>query len=308
MMILMNILQWKFLHPRFWPSWLGLLLMRITVFLPVKIQLLLGNVLGALMGTFMRRRVNIAERNLALCFPELSKEQRAVLLKKNMEAMGMLLIETALSWWSSDKKLLKRVRYVGLEHLEQALNRGKGVIVVTGHYTSMEIGGRLLGLKNPGYVFFRPMKNLLLNEVMMAARKRNSEGVILRDDPRAMLRLLRQGKAVWYAPDQDFGQKLSIFATFFGVQAATIPSTGKMAKMSGAAIVPFVPKRELDGSYTLTCSPALTDYPQGDDIKDAQRINDVIEAEVRKMPEQYFWIHRRFKTQPEGKKGQLYNS
>lgn len=254
----------------------------------------------------MKDRVKVAKRNLELCFPELNDDQRAVLLKKNMESMGMLLIETALTWWGSNEKLSKRVRFVGLEHLEQALAQGKGVIVVTGHYTSMEIGGRLLGMKVPGYVFFRQMKNALFNEVMMSARKKISEGIILRDDPRAMLRLLRKGKGVWYAPDQDFGKKLSIYATFFGVNAATIPSTGKMAKMSGAAVIPYVPKREKDGSYTVTCSPALVDFPQGNDVDDAQRINDIIEAEIRKTPDQYFWIHRRFKTQPEGKKGDLY--
>jgi len=302
----MKVFQWQFLHPRFWFSWLGLLLMRLTVYLPIKIQLWLGNIIGAVISVMLKKRIKIAQHNLKLCFPELSTEQRAELLKKNQQAMGMLLIETALSWWASDQRLLKRVRYEGVEHLQQALASGKGVIVVTGHFTSMEIGGRLLGLKVPGYVFFRPMKNALFNAVMMNARKQYSEGIILQDDPRAMLRLLKKGKGVWYAPDQDFGKHRSIYVTFFGVSAATIPATGKMAKITGASVILFVPKREADGSYTLTCSPALADFPRGDDIKDTQRINDIIEAEIRKTPEQYFWIHRRFKSQPDSKKGAIY--
>jgi Kdo2-lipid IVA lauroyltransferase/acyltransferase len=140
---------------------------------------------------------------------------------------------------------------------------------------------------------------------MMRARIFHSEGIVLRDDPRSLVRALRKNKVVWYAPDQDFGRKTSVFAEFFGVQAATIPATARLVKMSGASVIPFVPRREKDGSYTLTLSAALERFPVGDDIEDAQTINDIIEKEIRKSPEQYLWAHRRFKTQPDGK-GLLY--
>ena len=302
----MKVFQWQFLHPRFWPSWLGLLFMRLTIYLPIKIQLWLGNIIGAVMGGVLKDRMKIAQRNLELCFPELNPEQRAELLKRNQQEMGMLLIETALSWWASDEQLRKRVRYEGFEHIDQALAKGKGIILLTGHFTSMEIGGRLFTLKNSGYVFVRPMKNALFNAVMMNARKRSGEGIILRDDPRSMIKILRKGKIIWYAPDQDFGKNRSIYVSFFGVPAATISATGKIAKITEAAVILFVPKREADGSYTLTCKPALTDFPLGDNDKDTQRINDIIESEIRKMPEQYVWIHRRFKSQPNRKKGAIY--
>jgi KDO2-lipid IV(A) lauroyltransferase len=235
----------------------------------------------------------------------MSKAEREKLLNAHMNTLGMMMIETAMSWWASDKALAKRVRYQGLEHLEAAKARGKGIILLTGHFTSMELGGRLIMLKTPAYVMFRKLKNRLFNTVMMRARTFHSEGIVLRDDPRAMLRALRKNKVVWYAPDQDFGPKLSLYAKFFGVQAATVPATARMAKMSGAAVVPFVPRREADGSYTITVSPALENFPSGDELADSQRINDWVEQEVRKSPEQYLWIHRRFKTQPDGK-GHLY--
>ncbi|MFT7413999.1 MAG: KDO2-lipid IV(A) lauroyltransferase [Methylophagaceae bacterium] len=302
----MKIFQRQFLHPRFWPSWLGLLFMRVSIYLPVKGQLMVGKGLALIMTPLMKSRKKIAQRNLELCFPELSEEQRTALLEENFRTMGMMLIETALSWWASDASLQKRVRYEGLENLEAALARGKGVILLTGHFTSMELGGRLIMLKNPCYVMFRELNNQLFNSVMMRARTYHSEGIVLRDDPRSMVRALRKNKIVWYAPDQDFGRKMSVFAKFFGVPAATVPATARLVKMSDAAVIPFVPRREKNGSYTLSLSAPLTDFPSGEDVADAQVINDLLEKEVRQSPAQYLWIHRRFKTQAEGEKASLY--
>lgn len=304
----MTLFQKQFLHPRFWPSWLGLALMRLSIYLPVRLQMLSGRMVAWLITPLTSARRQVAKRNIELCFPDMNERQQADLLENNMRTMGMLLIETALSWWASEKHLEKRVRYEGLENLEAGLARGKGVILLTGHFTSMELGGRLIMLKKPCYVMFRPLKNPLFNAAMVRARTYHSEGVILQEDPRSMIRALRKNKIVWYAPDQDYGRKLSIFAEFFGISAATVPATARMAKLSGAAVVPFVPRRQADGSYTLTLSPPLDDFPTGDDIADAQRINDLIEKEIRVSPEQYYWVHRRFKTQPDGKKGTLYKS
>lgn len=301
----MNIFQKQFLHPRYWPSWLGLLLMRLSVYLPAKLQYRLGLLLGQIMQPFMRSRAKVVRRNLELCFPEMSQEERETLVKSILNNTGMMMIETAVSWWASDKQLYPRVTYDGLEHLEAAKQKGKGVILLTGHFTSMEIGGRLIMLQTPAYVMFRHLKNPLFNAVMMRSRIYHSEGIVMRDDVRAMLRALRKNKVVWYAPDQDFGPRNSIFAQFFGVTAATVPATARMVKMTGAQVVPFVPKRNEDGSYHIQIFPAWQDYPSGDDVADAQRINDWLESQIRLMPEQYFWLHRRFKTQPDGK-GRLY--
>jgi KDO2-lipid IV(A) lauroyltransferase len=301
----MKIFQWQFAHPRYWSNWFGLLLMRLSVYLPTRLQLWAGKLMALLMKPLMKKRNRIAARNIELCFPDWTSQQRQQLLDKTIQTMGMMTIETALSWWASDKSLESRVRYEGLEYLEQALAKGKGVILLTGHFTSMELGGRLIMLKTPCHVMFQQLKNPLFNAVMMQARTFHSDGIVLRDDPRPLVRALRKNKVVWYAPDQDFGRKTSVFAKFFGVQAATIQATARIAKMSGAAIIPFVPRREQDGSYTLSLGAPLEGFPVGDDIEDAQRINDIIEKEIRKSPEQYLWAHRRFKTQPGGK-GLLY--
>lgn len=279
--------------------------MRLSVYLPAKLQYRIGMLLGQFMQPFMRSRAKVVRRNLQLCFPEMSDTEREYLVKKILKNTGMMMIETAISWWASDRQLRRRVTYEGLEHLEAAKAKGKGVILLTGHFTSMEIGGRLIMLQTPAYVMFRHLKNPLFNAVMMRSRIYHSEGIVMRDDVRAMLRALRKNKVVWYAPDQDFGPRNSIFAKFFGVTAATIPATARMVKMTGAEVVPFVPKRNADGSYHIQIFPAWEAYPSGDDIVDAQRINDWIESQIRQMPEQYFWLHRRFKTQPDGK-GRLY--
>ncbi len=279
--------------------------MRLSVYLPAKLQYRIGMLLGQLMQPFMRSRAKVVRRNLELCFPEMSDAEREYLVKKILKNTGMMMIETAISWWASDRQLRRRVTYEGLEHLEAAKAKGKGVILLTGHFTSMEIGGRLIMLQTPAYVMFRHLKNPLFNAVMMRSRIYHSEGIVMRDDVRAMLRALRKNKVVWYAPDQDFGPRNSIFAKFFGVTAATIPATARMVKMTGAEVVPFVPKRKSDGSYHIQIFPAWEAYPSGDDIVDAQHINDWIESQIRQMPEQYFWLHRRFKTQPDGK-GRLY--
>lgn len=160
-------------------------------------------------------------------------------------------------------------------------------------------------LKTPCHVMFREMNNPVFNKAMMKARAKHSEGIMLQEDPRTMVRALRNNKVVWYAPDQDFGPNPSIYASFFGIPAATIPATARLVKMSGAAVIPFIPKRDDNGDYTLTLKAPLKDFPIGDDLADAQRINDILEREIRKMPDQYFWVHRRFKTQKNGK-GLLY--
>lgn len=265
-------------------------------------QVASGALLGRLMRLFARDRAKIAARNLELCYPDMAAEERQQILDQMMHQMGMMPIETALSWWASDRALSRRVEYHGLKHLEAALARGKGVLLLTGHFISMELGGRLIMLKQPTHVMFRELKSPLFNQVMLKWRRYHSAGTILQDDTRGVLRALRKNQVVWYAPDQDFGvRRTSVQATFFGVPAATIPATARLVKMTGASIVPFVPRRLPDGGYRIDIRPAWDDYPTGDEIADAQRVNDWVESEVRQTPEQYLWVHRRFKTQPEGK-------
>jgi KDO2-lipid IV(A) lauroyltransferase len=276
--------------------------MRIISALPYSWQLKLGGGIGRIGIKLAHSRRHIAEINLATCFPELTPQQRNELLKKDFIALGIGLFETVLAWWGSDKKLSNLVQIEGLEHFDQAMAQGKGVILLTGHFTHLELGARFFALHRPFHAMYRPHKNLLYETIVRQARERRSRRrAFTRDDIRGMLRAFRQGEAVWYAPDQNYGSKHSIFVPFFEEPALTITATSRLARMSGAAVVPYFPER-MPGKagYRLTILPALEDFPSGNDHADALRINQLIEEWIRRVPEQYLWVHRRFKTRPPG--------
>jgi KDO2-lipid IV(A) lauroyltransferase len=295
-----SLFQPAFLAPRYWGTWLGLGLLRLIHWLPYAAQLRIGAGLGALLGRLLGKRRRIAARNLELCFPELSPAERADLLNRHMRALGMGLPETAMSWWATNEHLIEMAEVRGVEHLQQAQLRGRGVILVTGHFTTMELAAHILFQHAEFDAMYRPMKNRLMDAMVERARRVRGNAVFSREDVRTMLRALKRGHAVWFGPDQDYGRRHSVFAKFFGVTAATITSTARFADLSGAAVVPFFPQRLPDGRYLIEVFPALEDFPSGDAMANAQRINDLIEAQVRKVPEQYLWLHRRFKTRPEG--------
>ena len=289
------------LAPRFWPLWAGLGLGWCLAQAPYRLQLTAGRAIGRLAYRLAGDRRRIAATNLRLCFPELDEAARQRLLHAHFLSLGMGVVETAMSWWTPARRLRPLARIEGLDNLERALEGGKGVILLSAHFTTLEIGGRLLSLHAPFHVMYREHKNPLFERIMRGARERHFEKAIPRDDMRGMLRSLRANMPVWYAPDQNYGREHSIFVEFFGVPAATITATARLAKISGAAVVPFFQER-LPGTagYRLRLLPALEGFPSGDERVDTRRINDIIEAEVRRIPEQYLWVHRRFKTRPEG--------
>lgn len=285
--------------PRYWLTWLGLAFLRGAILLPYRMQLIVGAGLGILIYHLMPWRRRIAQINIALAFPDRSTAQRHLLVKNNFRSAGISLLETALSWWGQRAQLQPLCRIEGIENLLVALQQKRGVILLSAHFTCLEIGGRLLALQQQFHVMYKKHRNPLFEAIMKQARERNYERAIERHDVRGMLRSLKQGNAVWYAPDQDFGAQHSVFVPFMGVACATLTAPARLAKMSGAPIVPFFPQRLDDGSgYRLTLLPALENFPTGDDLADAARINSVIEQAVRRTPEQYLWLHRRFKTRP----------
>jgi KDO2-lipid IV(A) lauroyltransferase len=289
---------------RYWPTWLALGLLRCLVWLPYRMQLATGRLLGGIFRRLARRRRQIATVNIALCFPELAHAAQQQLLHEHFAALGVGLIELAMSWWESASRLQQLVRVDGLEHLQQALEAGKGVILLSAHFTTLEIGGRLLALSTPFHVLYREHKNPVIERVMRNARIRNYERAIPRHDLRTMLRSLHENTPVWYAPDQDHGSNHSLFVPFFGMPAATITATSRLARTSGAAVVPFIPTRLADGTgYRLTLYPALEQFPGASQEADTARINAFLEARIREQPEQYLWVHRRFKTRPPGESG-----
>lgn len=277
--------------------------MKIMAALPFHWQVASGKQIGRLLGKIAQRRRRIAAINLELCFPELSPNERAVLLDEHFMALGVGLFETAMAWWASDKKLQSLARVEGVEHLTHALAHGHGVILLTGHFTLLELGARFITWHHPFHAMYRSHKNRLYEMVMRRERERRSGLPPLpHEDIRGLLRALKKGRAVWYAPDQNHGIRNSVFVPFFGVTACTVMATSRLATMSGAAVVPYFPKR-LPGTtgYEITILPALTDFPSGDVAADTRRINTLLEDYIRQAPEQYFWVHRRFKTQPPGK-------
>lgn len=286
--------------PRYWPTWAGLGLGRIIAGLPYRLQMGIGRALGRMAFHLARERRRIAATNLALCFPDRDAAERERLLRTHFESLGMGIVETAMSWWTPASRLSELARVEGLEHLQHALERGKGVILLSAHFTTLEIAGRLLALHAPFHVLYRPHKNAAFEAVMRKARELHFERAIPRDDMRGFLRSLKSNMPVWYAPDQNYGREHSIFVTFFGVPASTITATHRLARISCAPVVPFFPERlPDDAGYRLRILPSLEDFPGKDEAADTQRINDLIEAEVRRIPEQYLWVHRRFKTRPE---------
>ena len=292
--------SWRLLTPRYWPTWLGLGAMRLVARLPYAQQMALGRILGRVLGQLGRARRHVAEVNLSLCLPELTTAERRRLLRRHLESVGMAMVETAISWWTPAERL-PPARIEGLEHLHAARARGRGAIVLIGHFTSMELYARFLARHTPLHVTYRQSKNTLYEYLFNRAHRGQSAGMIAHTDLRAMFRALQANETLWYAPDQNYAGKHSAFVPFFGVLASTITATSRIARSSGAPVIPMLAQRlPDDGGYRITLQPPLTDFPGSDETGDAARLLHVIEGHARLIPEQYLWVHRRFKTRPPG--------
>ncbi|CAM3158332.1 lipid A biosynthesis lauroyl acyltransferase [Pseudomonas floridensis] len=292
-----------FLHPRFWPLWLGLGLLWLIVQLPFRVLLVIGRLLGAVMYRIATDRKYIASRNLALCFPHLSAAERKQLLKENFASTGIAFFEMAMSWWWSKQRLARLAHIEGLEHLHNARQKGEGVILMAFHFTTLEIGAALLGQQHTIDGMYREHRNALFDFIQRRGRERHNPDslAVEREDVRSMLKLLRSGRAIWYAPDQDYGAKQSVFVPLFGIQAATVTATSKFARLGRAQVVPFTQQRLADGSgYRLVIHPPMQDFPGESDEADCLRINQWVESAVTQCPSQYLWAHRRFKSRPAG--------
>jgi len=297
-----------FLAPRYWPTWLGFGVIWLAAHLPFAVQMRIGQGVGWLIYKFARDRRRICKTNIALCFPELDENAQARLVQETFISNGIGVMEVGMAWCRHPEDFRRRVTVSGLENLDAAARDGKGILLVCAHFTTLEFAGSLLSLFHKMDVTYRPHKNPLFETLMFRARQRLYGAVIDRGDVRQALRRLQQGYTVWYAPDQDYGPRHSVFVPFFGVPAATITATSRFASFNHSAVIFFSHYRNVENSgYHLDFSAPLQDYPSGDDTTDAIRINSVIETAVRQHPEQYLWLHKRFKTQVEGKTASPYN-
>ncbi|MGD8175984.1 LpxL/LpxP family Kdo(2)-lipid IV(A) lauroyl/palmitoleoyl acyltransferase [Marinimicrobium sp. ARAG 43.8] len=293
----------RLLHPRYWFTWLGFGLWWLVSRLPYRAQMTLGRGMGRMVWRLAKSRRRTALRNLALCFPDLTSPQRETLARANIESTAQALFETGMAWFWPRRRLEKLYTIEGLEHLQQARDEGQGVVLLAMHFTHLDLGAKLLCLSHSLDGLYRPHKNPVYDWIQRRGRERFSGGVaIAREDMRLMVRRLRQGRPVWYAPDQDYGpRRPHVFVPFCGIPAATVTATTQLMRMGRARIIPFTHYRRADGTgYDIKVYPPLTDLPTGDEKEDARRVNQFIEARVRECPEQYMWVHRRFKTRPEG--------
>lgn len=290
-----------YLSPRYWPTWLSFGFMLLLAYLPYPLQLRIGRVLGILFYHLGHYRRHITQTNIKLCFPELDALAQKKLVRDIFIANGIGIVESAMGWWRDASMWKSRTTFIGLEHLEKAKQEGRGVLLIGAHFSTLDLAGPLLSLVTDFAVTYRENKNPLFDTVMKARRARYTKSVLHRNDLRGMVRSLKNGEVVWYAPDQDYGKKYSVFAPFFGVQAATITATARLAKLNNSAVLFLAYHRNIDDSgYTLEFTKPIENFPSENDIADATRINNVIEHYIRKQPDQYLWLHRRFKTRPPG--------
>lgn len=291
----------RFLAPRYWLTWVAIGILRAIERLPYALLVRAGCALGRLARRLPLNYIKVARCNMRLCLPELDDAARERLLARHFEALGVTICESAMSWWSSNERIAELSQIEGAENLERALAAGRGAIILTAHFTTLEIGARILNTTGfPMNVLYRPPKNELFAYVANTNRKSfardEMKGTIERDDIRGMVRALRRNACVWYAPDQSYRNKGAEMVPFFGIPCATNVATSRLAQLTGAAVLLYSHERLADGrGYRVVIGPILEGYPSGSTQVDALRFNHFIEEEVRRIPEQYWWIHRRFK-------------
>ncbi|MEI6457947.1 MAG: lipid A biosynthesis lauroyl acyltransferase [Pseudomonadota bacterium] len=282
--------------PRYWLTWLGLGMVRLAASLPYPALLHAGRALGAVARRLPLPYLRVARRNMALCLPHWTETAREQLLNRHFAALGIGVLESALTWWGSDETLIKHSEVVGMEHLQAASQAGKGVILLTAHFTTLQIGARILNSRFPINALYRPTKNALIAAVSGASFARSARRAIRRDDVRAMISALRRNEVVWYAADQSYRNKGAMMVPFFGHPAATNVFSSRLAEMTGAAVLYYETER-LPGTagWRATIHPPYAHFPSTDALADACRYHASIEAQVLRIPEQYWWIHKRFK-------------
>lgn len=291
------------LHPRYWLQWLGQGILWLIVQLPFPWIMQLGRGLGWLSMKILPRRVHIARTNFAMAFPEKSEAEREAMLKENFANVGRAIFETAIAWYWPDERVRRIMHIQGQEFVEQAVANGQGMLLLSAHFMTLELNARMFGLLRPGVGVYRPNNNPVLEFAQYRGRCKSNKYLVSRDDVKGMIKALRHGDALWYAADHDYGPHASVFVPFFAVpDAATVIGTATLAKVKNCVVLPCYNIRRSTGGYDLIIEAPITNFPTGDHVVDATRTNQVIEHAVRKAPEQYMWLHRRFKSRPDGSK------
>ena len=287
---------------RTWPTWLALAVAWTLARWPWRLQQAAGRAFGALLYALMPWRRRVAATNLALCFPELDAGARQRLLRANFAALGVSFFEFLRAWWGRSTPMTEAVQIGGLEHLLQAKADGKGVILISAHFTTLELCGRMLSERVRLAGMYRPHDSAALEWAVRRGRARYTDAMFTREELRPALRHLKAGGALWFAPDQETRRGESVFVPFFGRPARSLTSTHQLARLSGAKVLGFFHQRLPDGRYRLEITPPLDDFPSRDAETDTARVMALLEGFIRRCPEQYLWLHQRFKSQPDGER------
>ncbi len=289
----------RYWAPRFWTTWIGVGALRLIFSLPERLQIKVGKRLGSMALRFAHKRRHIAEVNLRRCFPDATAEDVARLTHEHFENLGLAIVETARAWWGDDALFSERVEFEGLEHLHEARQRHAALVVITGHFTTLEISGRYLKQHlAPFDAMYRAYRSPLTDELIRRGRLRSARALIEKSDIRAIVRSLREGVNVWYAPDQNYRRKFAAKMTFFNQSAMTNTATSRLVTMGKAGLIPCYCFRTSQDEfrYRVRFEPEIPVASDADAVTITRATVDSLEAAVRAAPSQYFWVHRRFKS------------
>lgn len=277
--------------------------------LPYKFQLWLGKKIGHLFAKIGAKRGKVARRNLELCFPDMPDAEREAMLVKNFENTGIALLEAGMGWWWPEWRVKRKVTIKGLEHIKKAQAEGKGVLLLGVHFLNIEFSCRGIGTQHPIVVFYRPHNNALMEYFQYRGRARSNKYMLGKKDVKGLIKALKDGEACGYLPDQDYGRKRSVYLPFFAVpDAATVTGTNIFTKVPNTVSLMMDTIRNTDDSgYTVTFSAPIENFPSGDDEADLIRVNQLVEKSILKQPDQYLWMHRRFKNRPNPNDPSLYD-
>ena len=293
------MLNIKFIHPKFFPTWILILLMRIGVFIPFSAQVFIGKFIGKAIYPFMSKWRSTAYSNISHCFPEKKQAQVNTLVKNHFEAIGISLFETANAYYASDKKINKLLTINKEQYFTDALKQEGGIIILCAHFMPLMLGSRALLINHTIANIYRPQNNKLFDQAMVKGYKKNGAVMIKSTDTRSIIKAINNSLPIWYAPDQDLGENNSVFAPLFGIQTATASATARLSKNDKTRVIAYSFIRTSKG-YEMSFEKPLSGFPSNDPIIDATITNKILEKQINKNPEQYLWIHRRFKTRPEG--------
>jgi len=294
--------SFRFFSTRYWPTWLVLAVVGLCVLLPRPISAFIGARLGDLYRHFSSKRRNIVDVNLRLCFPEMSAEVRSQLSRSHFRIYGQSLLDMGLIWWARRKYLDHYLKVEGLEHYQTAIDSGRNVILLTGHFSAADIAAPAISRHYPQVGLIKPINNGLLDYMVAHGRLRWYGKSYLRDNGmRPIVKAIKAGYGFYYLPDEDLGPQKSIFVPFLATESATITALSKLARITNAVVMPTSARRvSAKQGYHVVIHPALDDFPSDDTVADARRMNAELAKMVAEAPEQYMWTFKFFRTRPDG--------